>query len=128
MSIIDSQNYKQKKFVDSRIKFCVECGSTKVAVYGRYLVCSDCKTIRHFKVRPVRFQRGDFVRIIEEGKRADIVYEIAKVKKSKAGVVSYILKGKSRIEIPYYEGSNSHLEKVETTRVSQKKKAQKLQK
>lgn len=127
MRIIDSQDYTRKKLVDRRIRFCVECGSTRIEVYGKYLACSECKAIRHFKVKPVRFQPGDFVRIVEKYESSDIVYRIIKIKKSQEGTVSYILKRESsRIEILYYEGDNSHLEKIITTREKSRKKACKV--
>lgn len=122
MEAIDSQSYAPKKFVDRRIRFCVECGSTRVEVYGNYLACSECKAVRHFKVKPAHFVPGDFVRIVENGKNPDVIYKIVKIKKSHQGMISYILKRESsKTEIPYYEGDSSHLEKIIVSRAKSKR-------
>lgn len=57
---------------------------------------------------------GDAVRIIEFEKNPGIIYKIKKIKKSQDETTLYLLKSESSaITLLYYEGKDSHLEKIE---------------
>ncbi len=124
MGVIDSlkNQYARDKYVDPRVRICVKCGSMATEVYGKYVVCRECKVIRHFKIKPSRFHIGDLVRIVEKGKDSEIIYRIKKIKKSNEGAVLYVLKPESdRKEILYYEGKDAHLQRVMESRTIKKK-------
>ncbi len=124
MGLIDSlkDRYVKDKYVDPRIRICVECGSMNMEVYGKYVVCRECKVIRHFKIKSSRFHPSDLVRIVENGKDSEIIYRIKKIKKSNEGVVLYVLKPESNDkEILYYETKDAHLQRVIESRTRKKK-------
>ena len=124
MGLIDSlkNRYKRDNYVDPRVRICVECGSITVEVYGKYVVCRECKVIRHFKIKSSRFHPGDLVRIVENGKDSEIIYRIKKIKKSNEGAVLYILKPESNDkEILYYEAKDAHFQRVIESRTIKKK-------
>ncbi len=124
MGLIDSlkNRYKRDNYVDPRVRICVECGSMTVEVYGKYVVCRECKVIIHFKIKQSRFHPGDLVRIEEDGKDSEIVYRVKKIKKSNEGVVLYVLKPESNgKEVLYYEGNDAHLQRVIESRTTNKK-------
>ena len=73
----------KKKFVDPKIRICVECGSVDIDVFGKYISCRECKKIRHFKIKFSRFDSGDYVRIIDQDTDSNCIYRIKKIKKSK---------------------------------------------
>ena len=122
MGIIDSlKKYQRGNYVDPRVRICVECGSTMTESFGKYVVCKECKAIRHFKLKPSRFHPGDMVRIVEDGMDSEVVYTIKKIKKSNEGLVQYVLKPYSGgKDILYFEGKDSHLQRIIET--SSKKK------
>ena len=102
--------------VDTKIKICVDCGSTKISITEKTITCKDCgtshkrKEFAHFK-----FQPGDLVRIIDSDKGANLIYKIEKINQDAEGVIHYILKSKSSpITLFYNENSDSHLEKVDS--------------
>jgi len=108
--------------VDPRVRICVECGSIDIEAYGKYVVCRECKVIRHFKIKPSRFHSGDFVRIVENGKNSETIYRIKKIKKSKEGTILYVLKSESNDkEILYYEGKDAHFQRVIQSRITKKR-------
>ena len=124
MWLIDSLKnwYAREKYVDPRVRICLECGSMTTAVYGKYVVCRECKVIRHFKIKPSRFHPGDLVRIEADGKYSEIIYRVKKIKKSNEGVVLYVLKPESNgKEVLYYEGKDAHLQRVIKSRTTNKK-------
>ena len=124
MGLIDSLKnwYAREKYVDPRVRICLECGSMTTAVYGKYVVCRECKVIRHFKIKPSRFHPGDLVRIEEDEKDSEIIYRVKKIKKSNEGVVLYVLKPESNgKEVFYYEGKDVHLQRVIESRTTNKK-------
>ena len=124
MGFIDSlkDRYSKDRYVDPRVRICVECGSISTDVYGKYVVCRECKVIRHFKVKSSRFHPGDLVRIVEDGKDSEIIYRIKKIKRSNEGTVLYVLKSEAnRKEVLYYEGKDAHLQRVIETKYSKKK-------
>ncbi|MCH7647048.1 MAG: hypothetical protein IIA83_00360 [Thaumarchaeota archaeon] len=124
MGLIDSLKnwYAREKYVDPRVRICLECGSMTTAVYGKYVVCRECKVIRHFKIKPSRFHPGDLVRIEADGKDSEIIYRVKKIKKSNEGVVLYVLKPESNgKEVLYYEGKDAHLQRVIESRTTNKK-------
>ncbi len=124
MGLIDSlkNRYTRDNYVDPRVRICVECGSMTTEVYGKYVVCRECKVIRHFKIKPSRFHPRDFVRIVEDGKDSEIIYRIKKIKKSNEGAILYVLKPESNDkEILYYEAKDAHLQRVIESRTKKKK-------
>ncbi|MCH7940782.1 MAG: hypothetical protein IH842_02280 [Thaumarchaeota archaeon] len=124
MRLIDSlkNRYTRDNYVDPRVRICVECGSMTTEVYGKYVVCKECKVIRHFKIKPSRFHPRDFVRIVEDGKDSEIIYRIKKIKKSNEGAILYVLKPESiDKEILYYEAKDAHLQRVIESRTIKKK-------
>ena len=125
MGIIDSvknRYMKSNNFVDPRVRICVECGGIDIETYGKYIVCKECKAIRHFKIKPSRFHSGDFVRIVENGENSETIYRIKKIKKSKEGTIVYILKSESSDkEILYYEGKDAHFQLVVQSRITKKR-------
>ena len=121
MGLIDSLKnwYAREKYVDPRVRICLECGSMTTAVYGKYVVCRECKVIRHFKIKPSRFHPGDLVRIEADGKDSEIIYRVKKIKKSNEGVVLYVLKPEyNGKEVLYYEGKDAHLQRVIESRTT----------
>ena len=116
MGIIDSIKNNSKKnseLIDPGIGICVECGSINTARYGKYIVCKECKVIRHFRIKPSRFNPGDLVRIVEDKNNSEVIYQIKKIKKSKEGAILYVLKSSSDDkEILYHEGKDAHLQIV----------------
>ena len=59
------------------------------------------------------FEIGDKVRIVENEKNENIVFEISKIKKSADGSLLYLLKRESSpITLLYYESDESYLEKA----------------
>ena len=116
MGIIDSLKNNSKKnseFIDPGIGICVECGSINTERYGKYIVCKECKVIRHFRIKSSRFHPGDLVRIVETSNNSEIIYRIEKIKKSKEGTILYVLKPESGDkEVLYYEGKDAHLQMV----------------
>ena len=126
MGLIDSiknRYEKNTKFVDPRVRICVECGSTDTEVYGKYVTCKECKKVRHYKIKPSRFYPGDLVRIVDPEKNSEIIYKIKKIKKSKQGTVVYELKSQSNNkDLIYYEGTDSRLERVIESKINPKKK------
>ncbi len=124
MGLIDSvkNRYTRDNYVDPRVRICVACGSMKTEVYGKYVVCRECKAKRHFKIKQSRFHPGDLVRIVEDGKNSEIIYKIKKMNKSNEGTVLYILKPESNgKEVLYYEGKDAHLQRVIESRIKKKK-------
>ena len=107
--------YVKKKYVDPKIRICVECGSSRLSSYGKYISCKDCGIIRHFKVKTTRFSPGECIRILESN--SDIIYRIKKIKKSKEGTILYVLRSlEDNSELLYYEGVDSKIQKVIETR------------
>ncbi len=124
MGLIDSMKnrYTRDNYVDPRVRICVKCGGMNMEVYGKYVVCRECKVIRHFKIKPSRFHPGDLVRIVENGKDSEIIYRIKKIKKSNEGAVLYVLKPESNDkEKLYYEGKDAHLQRVIESKTIKKK-------
>jgi len=124
MGLIDSlkNRYTRDNYVDPRVRICVECGSMATEVYGKYVVCRECKVIRHFKIKPSRLHPGDLVRIVVDRKDSEIIYRIKKIKKSNEGVVLYVLKPESNgKDVLYYEGKDAHLQRVIESRTIKKK-------
>lgn len=108
-----SKDSNNRKYVDRRVRICVECGSSNTDIYGKYTICKECKAVRHYKVKRSTFHLGDMVRIVEQEMDSNIVYKIIKIKKSKEGTALYIMKSElDNKEVRYYEGNNSYLEKV----------------
>lgn len=125
MGLINSlkNRYKKESYVDPRVRICVECGGIRTEIYGKYVVCKECKAVRHFKVKPSRFHTGDLVRIVDDGKDSEIIYRIKKIKKSNEGAILYVLKPESNgNDVLYYEGKDAHLQRVIETRYSKKKR------
>ena len=121
MGLIDSLKnwYAREKYVDPRVRICLECGSMTTAVYGKYVVCRECKVIRHFKIKPSRFHPGDLVRIEADGEDSEIIYRVKKIKKSNEGMVLHVLKPESNgKEVLYYEGKDAHLQRVIESRTT----------
>lgn len=113
MNMNNSKGSDAHKYVDRRVKICVECGSSNTNIYGKYIICKECRAIRHYKVKRSMFHLGDVVRIVEQKMDSNIVYKIIKIKKSKEGTVLYVLKSElDNKEVRYYEGNNSYLEKL----------------
>ena len=124
MGLIDSLKnlYAREKYVDPRVRICLECGSMTTAVYGKYVVCRECEVIRHFKIKPFRFHPGDLVRIEEDGKDSEIIYRVKKIKKSNEGMVLYVLKPESNgKEVLHYEGKDAYLQRVIESKTTNKK-------
>ena len=125
MGIIDMLRGQDngKDLVDPRVRICVECGSLNIETHGKYIACKECKTIRHFKVKPSIFHEGEFVRILEEGIDPEIVYRIKKIKKTNQGTVLYVLQTESsRKEVLHYEGKDTKLQRVIRSSMSKRKK------
>ena len=122
MGVIDSLKSRTRKSadIDPRVGICVECGSINVESYGKYISCLECKTTRHYKIKPSRFVPGDLVRILEEDKEdSQTIYRIKKIKKSNEGVILYTLKSESNgQEILYYEGKDAYLQRVMQSRTT----------
>lgn len=100
--------------VNTKIKICIDCGSTKISINEKIIKCKSCgashkrKEITHHK-----FQPGDLVKIIDTDKGANLIYKIEKINQDGDGTVHYVLKSKSSpITLFYNENSESHLEKV----------------
>ncbi|KAG2474499.1 MAG: hypothetical protein NPMRTH4_380005 [Nitrosopumilales archaeon] len=124
MGLIDSlkNRYTRDHYVDPGVRICVECGSMNTTVYGKYMVCRECKAIRHFKIKLSRFHPGDLVRIVEGGKDSEIIYKIKKMNKSYEGTVLYILKPESiGKEVLFYQGKDAHLQRIIESRTIKKK-------
>ena len=112
-----NDRYVKKKYVDPKVRICVECGSSRLSSYGKYISCKDCGVIRHFRIKATRFYPGECVRILESN--SDIIYRIKKIKKSKEGTVLYVLRSlEDNSELLYYEGVNSKMQKVIETKTS----------
>jgi len=124
MGLIDSMKnrYTRDNYVDPRVRICVECGSMNTEVYGKYVVCRECKTKRHFKIKQSRFHPGDLVRIVEDGKNSEIIYKIKKMNKSNEGTVLYVLKPESNgKEVLFYLGKDAHLQLIIESKTIKKK-------
>ena len=100
--------------VNTKIKICIDCGSTKISINEKIIKCKTCgashkrKEFSHFK-----FQPGDLVRIIDSDKGANLIYKIEKINQDLDGTIHYILKTKSNpITLFYTENKDSYLEKV----------------
>ena len=100
--------------VNTKIKICIDCGSTKISITEKLIKCKNCgashkrKEFSHYK-----FQPGDLVRIIDADKGANLIYKIEKINQDYDGTIHYILKSKSNpITLFYTENMGSHLEKV----------------
>ena len=103
------------KKVNTKVKICVECGSIRTTISKKGIACTDCGAMKKFnnKATP-RFKKGDIVRIFEDGKDSELIYEIKKLKKASDGAQLYLLKSeKSKITLLYHESEESHLEKIE---------------
>jgi len=124
MGLIDSlkNRYTRDNYVDPRVRICVACGSMKTEVYGKYVVCRECKAKRHFKIKLSRFHPGDIVRIVEDGKDSKIIYRIKKMNKSNEGTILYVLKPESNgKEVLYYQGKDAHLQRIIESKTKKKK-------
>ncbi len=125
MKIIDSlknQHRKRTESVDPRVRICVECGSINTEVYGKYVVCRECRVARNHKIKPSRFHPGDLVRMVEKGMDPEVIYKIKKIKKSKEGTILYVLKPETNDkEVRYYEGKDADLQRVIVSRTIKKK-------
>jgi len=124
MKIIDSlknQYRTRTESVDPRVRICVECGSINAEVYGKYVVCRECRVTRHHKIKPSRFHPGDLVRIVEKSVDPEAIYKIKKIKKSKEGTILYVLKPETNDkEVLYYEGKDADLQRVIVSRTIKK--------
>ena len=120
MKIIDSlknQYRTRTESVDPRVRICVECGSINAVVYGKYVVCRECRVARHHKIKPSRFHPGDLVRVVEKGVDPEVIYKIKKIKQSKEGTILYVLKPETNDkEVLYYEGKDADLQRVIVSR------------
>ena len=125
MKIVDSLKNHYSKRAESvvpRVRICVECGSSDINIHGKYLVCNECKTAKHYKIKSSRFFPGQLVRIVEKEVDADIIYKVKKIKKSKEGLILYVLKPETKgKEILYYEGKDADLQQVIESRTIKKK-------
>ncbi len=125
MRIIDllkNQYRERTESVDPRVCICVECGSFNTQVYRKYVVCRECKVTRHYKIKLSRFHPGDLVRMVEKGVDPEVIYKIKKIKKSKEGVILYVLKPETNDkEVLYYEGKDANLQRVIVSRTKKKK-------
>ena len=124
MGLIDSlkNRYTRDHNVDPRVRICVECGSMNTVVEGKFVVCRECKVIRHFKIKLSIFHPGDLVRIVEYGKDSGIIYKIKKMNKSNEGTVLYVLKPESHgKEVLYYQGKDAHLQRIIKSRTIKEK-------
>ncbi len=124
MGLIDSLKnlYTGDNYVDPRVRICVECGGMNTEVDGKYVVCRECKVIKHFKIKLSSFHPGDLIRIVENGKDSEIIYRIRKIKESNEGIVLYVLKRESNDkEILYYQGKDAHLQRVIESKTIKKK-------
>lgn len=124
MGLIDSLKnlYTRDNYVDPRVRICVECGGMNTKVDGKYVVCRECKVIKHFKIKLSSFHPGDLIRIVENGKDSEIIYRIRKIKESNEGIVLYVLKRESNDkEILYYQGNDAHLQRVIESKTIKKK-------
>ncbi len=124
MGLIDSLKnlYTRDNYVDPRVRICVECGGMNMEVHGKYVVCRECKVIKHFQIKPSSFHPGDLIRIVENGKDFEIIYRIKKIKESNEGIFLYVLKRESNDkEILYYQGKDAHLQRVIVSKTIKKK-------
>jgi len=124
MGLIDSlkNRYRRDNYVDPSVRICVACGSINTEVYGKYVVCRECKVIKHFKIKLSRFHPGDLIRIVEDGKDPEIIYRIKKMNKSNEGTVIYILKPESNgKEVLFYQGKDANLQRIIESRTKKKK-------
>ena len=102
--------------VNTKIKICIDCGSTKISINENVIKCKNCGTTHKRKeLSNFKFQPGDLVRIIDSDKGADLIYKIEKINQDSDGTIHYILKSKSSpITLFYSENSESHLEKADS--------------
>ena len=100
--------------VNTRIKICIDCGSTKISIDEKAIKCKNCgASHKRREISSFKFQPGDMVRIIDSDRGANLIYKIEKINQDADGRIHYILKSKSSpITLFYTENSESHLEKA----------------
>lgn len=106
---------KKSKPVNTKVRICVECGSTRTTINEKKIECLDCGTTKKFVTKlkhDSRFKKGEMVKIVDS-ENSDTIYKIKKLKKSEEGTPLYLLKSDTAdISLLYYEGADSHLEKI----------------
>ena len=118
MKITDkvAKSFGKGKSINSKIRICVECGSLLVSIDEKKIFCRECGSTKKFQdgMYGSQFNIGDYVKIIDSSKNHNIIYKISKIKKSKEGIIQFLLKSESaEINLLYNESKDSILEKIQ---------------